>query len=94
MQVVAGAFDHEEQFLPHVAVLAGLFAVLEKLHIGLDAAFAGIHLLVHEVLDQPVGRTFPRHIRGLDHVRQGGVVGAEFFRRDQIVGEEGADGGA
>src|SRR6202012_3897724 len=29
MQVVAGAFDHEEKLLPHMTVLAGAFAIIE-----------------------------------------------------------------
>src|SRR5467141_3896424 len=36
VQVVAGAFDTEQHFLPHVAVLARALAGFEELHIGLD----------------------------------------------------------
>src|SRR5437763_8399368 len=75
-------------------MLARAFAVLEELHIGFDAAFPRLHVLVHEMLDQAVGRTLPRHIRSLDHVRARCIFSAEFFRRDEIVGKKGAGGGA
>src|SRR5215468_4397534 len=64
VQVVAGALDAEQYFLPHVAVLAGALAGLEELHVGLDAALPGVHLVMNEMLDKPVRRALPWHVVG------------------------------
>jgi hypothetical protein len=89
VQVVAGAFDHEDQLLPHVPVDARFFAGLEKLHVGFDAHLARVQLLVHEVLDQSVGAVLPRHVLGVDDVGLALVGLAEFGRSFQLVGAEG-----
>src|SRR5215469_16797292 len=75
-------------------MLARAFAVLEELHIGFDATLPRLHLLVHEMLDQPIGRALPRHVFGLDHVRPRRVFGAELLGSHEIVGEKAAGGGA
>src|SRR5580700_8226828 len=77
-----------------MAVLAGALAVFEELHIGFDAALPRVHLLMHEMLDQAVGRAFPRHVLGLGDVGQRGVIGAEFFRLDHRLGQKFAGVGA
>ena len=94
MQVVAGAFDHEDDLLPHVPVLARALARLEELHIGFHAAFARVEAMVDEVLDQAVGRALPRHVLGFDDVGQGLVARAEVLRSRDVVGVKGAGGGA
>jgi hypothetical protein len=67
-------------------MLARLFARLEELHVGLDAALPGVELMVHEVLEQPVGAVLPRHVLG-EHDIELGLVGlAEFLRRFHVVG--------
>ena len=88
MQVVAGAFGHEDDFLPHVAVPARAFAGLEELHIGFDAALAGIQAMMDEMLDQSVGGPLPRHVLGFDDIGPRLVALAEFLRGRDVVGVE------
>src|SRR5438270_1651939 len=90
MQVVTGAFHHEGELFPHVAMLARALAGLEEQHIGLDAKLGRLHVAMDEVLDQAVGRTFPRHVLGLHHVRAARIVLAEFLRLYDLLGAPGA----
>ena len=53
VQVVARAFDHEDDLLPHVPVDARLLAGLEELHVGFDAHLAGVQLLWTRCLISP-----------------------------------------
>src|SRR5258708_7807254 len=85
VQVVAGALDAEQHFLPHVAVLAGALAGIEELHIGLDAALPRVHLVVHQMLDEPVRRALPGHLVGADDVGQRLVHLTELLRRGDIL---------
>ena len=86
VQVVAGAFHDEDDLLPHMPVLAGTLAVFEKLHVGLDAAFPRIELLVDEMLDQAVGGALPRHVLGFDDIGARLVLPAELRRGRDGVG--------
>src|SRR6516164_9076212 len=52
MQIVAASLDHEDDLLPHMAMLAGALAGLEKLHIGFHATLAGAHAVMGKMLDQ------------------------------------------
>src|SRR5207244_3490322 len=78
----------------HVPVLARALAGLEELHIGLDAALARVQPMMHEMLDQPVGRALPRHVLGLDDVGQRLVALAKILRGRDVVDVEAATGGA
>ncbi len=88
MEVVARSLGHENQFLPHVAVDAGLLAGFQELHVGLDAHFARVHLMMDEVLDQAVGAVLPRHILGMDDVEFRFIRLAERLRGLHVVGAE------
>ena len=89
MQVVARAFGHEDDLLPHVPVDARLLAGLEELHVGFDAHLARVQLVMDEMLDQAVGGMLPRHVLGEHDVELALVVLAELLRGLDVVGAEG-----
>src|SRR5919204_3987553 len=90
----AVAFDHEDDLLPHVPMLAGALAGVEELHIGLDAAFPRVQAMMNKVLDQAVGTTLPRHVLSFDDVRPRFVLFAEILRGGGVIGVKSAIGGA
>src|SRR5450759_3273413 len=90
MQIVTGAFGDENNLLPHMPMLAGAFAGLKELHIGLDAALLGVETVVNEVLDETVRRTLERHVSRADDIRAGLVFSSEFLGRHNIIGAEAA----
>src|SRR5215468_4350340 len=69
-------------------VLARRLARRQELHVDVEAALLGIHLLVDDVLDQPVGRALERHVGGLHQIEPAGIVLAERFGRLDRVGVE------
>jgi hypothetical protein len=73
-----------------VSVLPGAAAGLEELHVGIHALLARAHLLMHEMLDEPVGRMLERLFFGADHVRGMLIGGAELGGTFDVVDPEGA----
>jgi hypothetical protein len=69
-------------------VLAGSFAGREELHVDVEAALLGVHLLVDDPLDQAVGRTLERHLARLHDVEPAVILLAEFLRGLQRLGIE------
>ena len=90
MQVVASAFGDENNFLPHMPMLAGALAGRKKLHIGLNAALLGIQAAVDEMLDEPIGAALERHICGADNVQASLVILSELLRCNDIFRAEAA----
>src|ERR1700688_4332 len=90
MQIITRAFKDENDFLPHMPVLAEVLAGPKELHIGLDAALLGVETVVNEVLDEPVRAMFERHVPGTDDIRAGLVISSKFLRCHNIISTEAA----
>src|SRR3954452_6765723 len=70
-------------------MLAGPFARLDELHIGLDAHLRRVHLVMDEMLDVAVGGLLERHLLGSDDVRTRDIIRAEFGRSRHVFGAVG-----
>ena len=55
---------------------------------GFDAHLARVHLVMDEVLDQPVGGMLPGHVLGQHHVGAALILLAKFLRLPSLVGAE------
>src|SRR5688572_33021929 len=71
-----------------MAVLAGGFPGRNELLVHVQAAFLGAHLLVDDVLDEAVGRTFERHLARLHDVQPALVLLTELLGGLQRLGVE------
>src|SRR5437867_9654562 len=69
-------------------VLAGRLPGRQELHVDVEAALLGVHLLVDDVLDQAVGGALERHVGSLHQIEPAGIVPAELFRRLERLGVE------
>jgi hypothetical protein len=79
MQVVAIAFDNVEDLFRQMTMLARGFTGRNELLVQVATAFLGVHLLIDDVFDKAVGRTFQRHLARLHDVHPALVVAAELF---------------
>lgn len=53
---------------------------IEELHVDLDAALLGVHVLVNDMFDQSVRRAFERHLVVFHDVYPSRIVLAKFLR--------------
>src|SRR5262252_3016315 len=60
----------------------------QELHVDVEAALLGVHLLIDDVLDQAVGRALERHVGSLHQIQPARVLLAKFLRRLERFGVE------
>ena len=62
MQIVAGAFDNENNLFPHMPMLARPLTGREELHVSLDTALLSVQTIVNQVLNEAIRRPFEWHV--------------------------------